>query len=269
MKPFFILLAAASLLVLSARPRAVSSGAAPATPQAARPQTPPPGWSETRSKALDLTVEGKDLAVLALYEAWVARHPDFADGHFRLGAAHESVAAGMVTSRAPDARTTRTKHLEAAVLHVRRGLELAGPDASLLMMRSLIDLHGLIGLDRPAEYERLVREGVARYPAEPLAHAYLLELLATKGEPIEPAARAARAAIPAGPGARVALAGALAGHVATIGRLTPALAPALLPEASRLVDEALALKPGDAAALRVQGIIQTTQKMMAERWGRR
>jgi hypothetical protein len=265
MKLVLIAIVAASLLVHTARPRAASSGAGPAAPQAVRPQTPPPGWSETKSKALDLTLEGKDLAVLAMYEAWVARHPDFADGHFRLGAAHESVARGMVTSRAPDAQPTRTKHFEAAAVHMRRGLDLAGPDASFLMMRPLIDLHGVVGLNRPTEYERLVGEGVTRYPAEPLAHAYLLAVLATKGEPIEAAARAARAAIPAGPKARVAMAGALLALVGDLGRLTPVLGPALLPEASRLIDEALALKPGDAAALRARGNIQAMQTMLPGR----
>ena len=137
-----------------------------------------------------------------MYEAWVARHPDFADAHFRLGAAHESVARGMGTSRAPDARTKAHETFRSRGPHIRRGLELAGPDASFLKMRALIEVHGVIGLNRPAEYERLVREGLARYPAEPLAHAYLLEVLATKGEPIEAAARAARVAIPKGPGAR-------------------------------------------------------------------
>jgi hypothetical protein len=99
---------------------------------------------------------------------------------------------------------------------MRRGLQLTGPDTSFFMMRALIDLHGVIGLNRPAEYKRLGRDSVTRYPAEPQAHAYLLGLLATSGEPIEAAARAARAAIPAGPDGRVALAGALVAQVAVL-----------------------------------------------------
>lgn len=213
------------------------------------------------SKALDLTLEGKDVEVLAMYEAWVAKHPHFGDGHFRLGAAHESVARALSSSRAPDAQTARVKHLEAAVLHMRRAIELGGPDSSsFLGMRGLIDLHGVGGLNRPAEYERLVRASITRYPAEPLAHAYLLEILATKGEPIEPAARAARAAMPKGPDARIALANALVAYVRDFGRLTPAVAPTLLPEASRLIDEALTLKPGNAEALAVRDDIQALQK---------
>jgi hypothetical protein len=259
LKPFFIAIAVASLLVFAAQPRAESRGAGQAAPRAGRPRTPPPGWSELTRKTLDLTLEGKDLAVLAMYEQWVAKHPDFSDGHLMLAGAHESVARAMRTSRAPDAQATRTKHLETAAVHVRRGLELADPDDAFRIMRSLIDLYGLIGLDRPAEYERLVREAVTRYPAEPLAHADLLKVLATKGEPIEAAARAARAAIPKGPAARVDLARTLVRSVRDLGRLTPALPTVLLPEASRLIDEALKLKPGDARALDVRASIHELQ----------
>jgi hypothetical protein len=226
-----------------------------APPQAGRTETSPPGWSAAIGKALDLTIAGKHLEVVSLYEQWVARHPTFAEAHLMLGAAHESVARAAIASRLPDASITRRKHLEAAVLHMRRGRALEGPRAPFLSLRALIDIHGVLGLNQPAEYERLVREGVARYPAEPLAHAYLLEFLAGKGESIDAAARAARAGIPKGPGARVDLAGALVSSVQDFGRLTPSLASALLPEASRLADEALALKPGDAAALNIQARI--------------
>jgi hypothetical protein len=260
MKPIVAVVAAVTLSLPASFARA-STGSGPAAAQEGRAQTAPPGWAEIRSKALDLTIAGKDDEVLALYEQWVSRHPDFADGHFRLGAAHESVGRGLIASRAADARARYVRHLEAADAHMRRGLEMAGADASFSMLRGLIDLHNVIGLDRPAEFERLVREGVRRYPADPLAHGYLLAVLATKGEPIEAAARAARAAIPAGPDARVTLAGALVAHTAGLGRLTAGLAPVLLPEASRLVDEALALKPGHARALRVRGNIEAAQAM--------
>jgi hypothetical protein len=270
MKPTCIAITVASLLVLAEPSRAATSGARPAAPQAgrpqpSRPQTPPPGWSETKKKALDLMMAGKDLAAIAVFEKWVAVHPAFGEGYFWLGAAHEGVGRATFTSRAPDAQTTRTTHFEAAALHMRRGLELAGPDTSFMELRSLIDLHGVIGLNRPAEYERLVREAVARHPAEPLAHAYLLQVLATRGEPIEAAARAARAAMPTGPDARVALAGSLVAKVRDLGRLTPALGPALLPEASRLVEEALTLKPGDAHALRVRGDIEALRALVPGR----
>ena len=57
------------------------------------------------------------------------------------------------------------------------------------------------------------------------------------------------------------MAGALAAHVDNFGRLLPASGlKALLAEASSLVDEALTLKPGDAAALRVRARIEQLRK---------
>lgn len=259
MSLFVIVITVVSFLVLAAPPRAASSGAGSTTAQAGRSETPPPDWLETWTKATHLAAEGKNAEVLALYEQWVAKHPDFGEGHFELGQAHEAIARVMVMSGAPDAQPTRQKHLEASALHRRRALELAGPDAPFRMMRALIELHDHVGLNRPAEYERLVRESVVRYPAEPGAHAYFLALLASKGNPIETAARAARAAIPKGPEARVELAGALVAHVAVPSFRTPALAPTLLPEASRLIDEALTLKPGDAEALHLRARIHEMQ----------
>lgn len=263
MNQLVTVVAVASLLCLS-QTRAVARGAAPAAMQVGRAQTPPPGWPAAKSKALDLVLDGKDLEAVSVYEKWVAEHPNFAEGHFMLGAVHESVARAMFTSRVPDAAITRRKYFDAAVLHMRRALELAGREAPFWWIRALIDIHGVVGLNQPAEYERFVRKAVAEYPAEPLAHAYLLALLAGKGGPIDAVARAARGAIPKGPDARVELAGALVGFVQDFGRLTPALAPALLPEALRLVDEALKLKPGDAAALDTRARIQSMRTVSGQ-----
>jgi hypothetical protein len=146
-------------------------------------ESPPPGWSAAMKKALDLMVDGKDLEAVAIYEQFVASHANFAEGHFMLGATHESVARAAVARRAPDALTTRKKHLEAAVLHMRRARELAGRRAPFDWVRGLIDIHGVRGLNQPAEYERLVREAAALYPAEPLAQEYLRALVAGQGEP--------------------------------------------------------------------------------------
>jgi hypothetical protein len=74
-----------------------------------------------------------------------------------------------------------------------------------------------------------------------------------------------RAPIPAAPRARVELAAALVAKVSGVGRLTLGLPAILLPEASRLIDEALSMKPGDAAALRVRGDIQALQALVPVR----
>jgi hypothetical protein len=108
--------ALASVAVLAAHPYTARDAPAP---QASRSQTPPPGWSDTMRKGLDLTLEGKDSAALALYEAWVARHPGFPKGHMMLGGAHESIARNLFASSAAGARAARTKHFEAAAIRSR------------------------------------------------------------------------------------------------------------------------------------------------------
>jgi hypothetical protein len=247
------------LLCTAAWPRAAAADAA--VPLQAGAETPPPGWREATGKAMDLTLAGKDLELVAIYEKFVAQYPNFAEAHFRLGAAYESAARATIGSRAPDAQAMRAKYFDAAILHMRHGIDLAGRRAPFDWMRGFIDIHGIVGVDRPAEYERLVRAAVKQYPAEPYAHSYLLALFAQKGQPIEAAAAAARAAIPKTAAARVDLAGSLASYVNDFRRLMPASGmQALLAEASSLVDEALKLKPNDADALRTRARIEQLRK---------
>jgi hypothetical protein len=221
----------------------------------------PPGWREANSKALDLTLAGKELELVAIYEKFVAQYPNFADAHFRLGAAHENVARAAMRSGAKDPIALRAKHYEMAIREMRRGLELAGRNASFDWYRGFIDIHGIVGVDRPAEYERLVREGVVKYPADPYAHGYMITMLAGKGQPIDAAVKAARAAIPKTADARDSLAGFLAQHVSDFRRLMPEPGVnAVLTEASSLIDEALKMKPGDAGALRTRALIDQLRK---------
>lgn len=229
--------------------------------QGAATDTPPPGWRDAKSKALDLTLAGKEREVVALYETFVKKYPTFAEAHFMLGAAHESVARATFGSRAADAVKTRAAYFESAIVHMRRGLELAGPRAPFDWMRGFIDIHGLIGVNRPEEYERLVREAVKNYPADPYAHAYMLTMLADRGQPIAAAAKAARAAIPKTADARISVAGFVVSHVNDFARLMPASASnALLAEAAAFTDEALKLEPGDAYALKTKARIEELRK---------
>lgn len=237
------------------------AGAAPLALQGA-PATPPPGWRETMQKYMDLTLAGKELEAVALFEKFVAQHPNFVEGHFMLAGAHESVARATFGSGAPDAAKTRAKYFESAIVLMRRALEMAGPNVSFDWVRGYIDIHGVVGVNRPAEYERLVRDAVVRYPAEPYAHAYLLALLAQKGEPIDAAARAARATIPRTADARSAVAGSLASHVSNFRALMPAAGVnALLGEAMAFADEAVKLNPKDAHAMRTKARLEELRKV--------
>lgn len=229
--------------------------------QAGAVQTEPAGWRDIKNKAMDLSIAGRDIEVVALCEKFLAQYPNFAEAHMMLGAAHEQVARGAVRSGAADPLAVRAKHYDAAITEMRRGLELAGNRASFDWMRGLIDIHGIVGVDRPAEYERLVREAVTKYPAEPHAHAYLLYILANKGQSIDVAAKAARAAIPRTADARVDLAASVASFVNDYRRIMPASGvTALLVEASSLVDEALTLQPGNRDALRTRADIERLRK---------
>jgi hypothetical protein len=188
----------------------VSTSAALAQTRAPGPvkrRAVPPGWSEVVGQTLDRTLAGKHAESIAILEKWVARYPNFFDARLMLGGAHESLGRDVLTSGAADAREQSVKHFEAAVVHFRRALDLPGAD--IMAMRVLIDVHGPVGLNRPAEYERLVHEGLKRFPAAPDAHAYLIDLLASKEAPLDDAVRAALATLPKGPDARATLAGML------------------------------------------------------------
>ena len=208
-------------------------------------QNRPPGWSEAVQQSLDLSLAGKHAEMIALFEKWVARYPNFGEARLMLGGAHENVGRDILVSRAPDARSKSAKHFEAAVVHFRKALELPGAD--IMTMRVLIDVHGPVGLDRPAEYERLVDEGLKRFPAEPAAHAYRIALLARKDQPLDDAVRAALAATAKRPDARATLAGML--YQSALEPF-PTGAAALLRVALQFAEEALKLEPAHRDALR-------------------
>jgi hypothetical protein len=106
-----------------------------------------------------------------------------------------------------------------------------------------------------------VRDAVKQYPANPYAHGYMLTMLADRGQPIDSAATAARAAIPKTAEARTDLASFVVSHVDDFGQLMPAASlNALLAEASALTDEALKLKPGDARASKTRSRIEQLRK---------
>ena len=229
-----------------------SSAFANAAGQVERPATPP-GWREVMSKSFDLTLAGKHTELIAIYEKWVAKYPNFFEARMMLGGAHENLGREVLVSGAADAAAKSVKHFEAAVVHFRRALELPGADFGA--MRVLIDVHGAVGLNRPEEYERLVYVGLTQYPAEPGAHAYLMALLATKQVPLDSAVRAALAAVPKGPDARATIAGMLY-HFARDDRNG---AEAVLRVALQFIEEALKIDPKHAYALREKARILEEQ----------
>jgi hypothetical protein len=219
----------------------------------------PPGWSATLQKTLDLELQGRVSEMVAIYEKWVADYPDFADAHAMLAGAHELLGRAALRSGAPDARNTSATQFEIAAVESRRAVDLTPPGnvtMTLDPLRGLIDLYGPAALNRPSEYERLVDEGLTRHPADPMAHAYRIRLLATQGKPIDRAVRAARAEIPKTASGRTKLASVLMAFVRDDGQgaAGPVAAAAL-----RLVDEALTLDRNDIGALEQKAEILRNQ----------
>lgn len=238
---------------------AVYGGKSPApahtrAPEQTKRQAAPPGWSEALRQSLDLTIAGKHTELIAFFEKWVAKYPDFAEARMMLGSAHENIGREIRASGARDAAVKSVPHYEAAVEHFRRALEL--PGAGFDVMRGLIDIHGPIALNRPAEFERLVHEGVKRYPAEPGAHAYLIALVAGREALLDEAVRAAVVTLPKGADARADLAGFLYQSAKDPLQVS---ADTVLRTALRFADEALKINPAHKGALREKSRILEEQ----------
>jgi hypothetical protein len=144
-------------------------------------QEDPPGWSDAVDKAAALAQAGRHDEMIALFEGWVQKYPNHLGARMMLAGAHENAAKAALIAGGPGAAAIATKHFEAAVAQGRRSIALAPGDFDIFAL--LIDNHGRIGLNRPAEYERLVREGLQQHPTEPRAHAYFIDLLARQQAP--------------------------------------------------------------------------------------
>jgi hypothetical protein len=210
----------------------------------------PPGWSDTLGKTLDLTIAGKHGEVVAIYEQWVAKYPNFADAHVMLGGAYESLGRDALTTRASDAAMTALKYFEMAATHLRRAFDLGGGETPSIAIRSLVDIYGPNRLRLPEQQAAVVREALEKFPAEPRAHGEYIKLLMAKGEKpeaVESALRAARTAVPKAAEPRIELAALL--HQIGEEFQGAAAAPAVIGEGVSVLDELLKANPSNVRAL--------------------
>jgi hypothetical protein len=213
-------------------------------------QRRPPGWSDTLGKTLDLTIAGRHSEVVAIYEQWVARYPNFADAHGMLGGAYESLGRDALTSGASDAALTALKYFETAATHFRRAFDLGGGETPSIAIRSLVDIYGPHRLRLPEQQEAVVREALKKYSAEPRAHGEYIKLLMVKGEKpeaVDSAVRAARTVVPKAAEPRIELAALL--HQIGEEFQGAAAAPAMIGEAVSVLDEVLKANPSNLRAL--------------------
>ena len=174
---------------------AVAYGQA-STSRATASTVAPPGWDATTARLMDLELDGKLEERVAILGPFVVKYPLFADGHARLGGAHETVAGALMRTDPTRARA----RFEIAATHLRRAFELGGgnyPDATI---RGLIDLYEY-ALPSPDKWKATVLDALERYPAQPVSHWYGLRLLLRDGRAAElgPALKSARVAVPSTP----------------------------------------------------------------------
>jgi hypothetical protein len=125
----------------------------------AAPQAPPPsGWDRVSETALKLIVEGRAMEAAAMLQRVVDQAPGFGDAHSMLADAH-GVAAEQLEGD-PAAVSTRRKHLETAVTHYRRAVELTHVNRVLNLL-SIAESLGPKGLNQPREAVAAARRLVA------------------------------------------------------------------------------------------------------------
>jgi hypothetical protein len=239
----------------------IQASSAGTTPRAAVQSAPAPvqvpaGWTEAHKTMLSLLGDGKCPEAIVIGEQWVAKHPSFAEAQLALGGAYDNVASGFC-GRPRETGPNSTKQFEKAAVHLRRGFELGGGESPWIAIRTLIDVYGLLGLNRPDEQEKVAREAVVRYPAEPLAYAELISSLLRRGAEAEAAkaVAAAKATLPKTAAPRLDMARTLAFRAtgqdlsfklsfSREARMTMARI------ALEMLDDVLAISPGHKQALR-------------------
>jgi len=211
---------------------------------ATAPAGPPPDWERTKARMRELTLVGEDLKAIAIVEPIVAAHPRFAEGHARLGGAHEGAARALARTD----RALAAKHFELAATHLRRAFELGGGEYPDTTIRGLIDLYEY-ALPSAEKWKATVLDALARYPAEPVSQWYGTELVIREGRiaDLDGAFRRARVALPAGE-PRLEYASLLVALAAR--NVPPAARTAVVREALALADDAVKGSPSDRAVKR-------------------
>jgi tetratricopeptide (TPR) repeat protein len=140
----------------------------------------PEGWAELDREALRLFTEGRRGESTAMLQTFVDRHPDFADGHFSLGANHEAMARDLKDD--PARASDRTTHLEAAIAHYKRFRELkSDPGDRAQGTQLLVQLYGPEGLNQMNHAVAFARQYVQELPSSAFVQVLLAEMLRKQG----------------------------------------------------------------------------------------
>lgn len=197
---------------------------------------PPPDWEQTKDHLRELTFAGDNGKAIAIAEKLVADFPLFAEGHARLGGAHESTARELAGSN-PD---LALKHFDLAESHLRDAFEMGGGEYPEATIRGLIDLYDYVFLSQP-KWKAAIVAALARYPGEPAAQWYGVQLVIREDRiaDLDAALSKARAALTAVE-ARLDYASLLLGIAEDA---QPTVKTTLIREARALADEASKKNP--------------------------
>ncbi len=196
-----------------------------------------------------------------VYEAFVAKHPDFAPARAALGRWMVSQAKES-TGRDAKAMAARTRLLESAVTHLRRVDDTAPEDTDrTAALADLIMALGPSGLNRSAEAVSVAKAGLARSPDDTLLEMRLLEtLLPSPSAATDAALREARGATPQSADMQQML-GMYLWNLASDKKepVSPDLARRLLAEAVVALDTALTLNADHAYAMTCKSLVLRQQ----------
>jgi tetratricopeptide (TPR) repeat protein len=115
------------------------------------PDATSPDWEEQFNRANKASAAGQHDQAIAIGEAYLEKHPGSIDGHLMV--ADALAAAGQAASDA-----NRVARFEQAATHYRQVVETTADSLTRLnALRQLVELHGVRGLKKLDEAERLAR----------------------------------------------------------------------------------------------------------------
>ena len=223
-------------------------------------------WYDAQRQAYTTGPDGKDREDVAVYERFLAKHPDYGPALLSIARYHQQAAA-TITDPSPKSVATRTRHLETASARFKRASEVATENTdSEMALSGLLQTLSPSNLNRPAEAAAIARSAVKAHPASPGLAMQLLETIVPTPRAADAATlRAAREALPATPEARFGLGVHLFNldheHRKTQPRDSTRL---LLTEAAAAFDAALKLRPQYIDALQYKAVVLKAQATRLE-----
>lgn len=210
----------------------------------------PTEWAPAQNRANELAGQGKHKESADVYQKFLKDHPNFAPAHVALGMAYLT-AAPPPNDRSATAATERTRYYELARAAYQRAIDVARPSDELpdgFLMLAMLYSPG--EMNRPAEREALLQNGIKKYPADPESHMALIRdrVWAGNAAAVDALITNARAAVAKTYHRRLAIGRGLY-QIGSSPDVGVPMASKLLAAAVVALDEALKLEPNGADAL--------------------